>query len=311
MGIHIQRDDYRIITNVPDSTPTFAGQIMIKPGTNQFYLAKGTAGIGDWSGIVSKDNNQSLDITATEFNFNNGIVKAPLGFRANRDIQLAQDSVLLPDGGGQMTSCDILRLRNSILAAANEEFHFITNNGARTNIYAGVGTFTNLIARDNIASRGRISGMGNIGLERSSVYIPANTATSEIDNLRLGNVILAGGSSAHFITNAGQSAEVNAKKFNVQAIFYNNTKTVEANTQNVFDIIDNINVVQTDEGLVAVPKKTKKKVDNHCITRSIDSSKQEVITMKLDETIAVLIKSVQELKKENEELKAKVDKYHP
>ena len=150
---------------------------------------------------------------------------------------------------------------------------------------------------------GTIKGSNYITLQNSSIYLGYDGTSSYCDNLRLGWGLWVNKNSAFYAINTAGSPV---------PIYSSNVKTSysvdEAETVSdisVLDYIDNVNVVNTSEGLRLATDINMYSSDiNNVVTASVDE-KTNKINMSLDynTVIATMWKAIQELKQENDTLK--------
>lgn len=190
----------------------------------------------------------------------------------------------------------------------------IENNGSARfsgtvagNDFAGGNNTWTLEANGNatfndMRANGIIYGMNNIALARGTIYLPQGGGNVVADYLRIGGgfMVSADSGNFHFLTRDGVSSNIYCGNvINTYALSSNITKA----TKSVFDTIDAINVVDTDDGL-RLSKATKDIVDSKVISASIinEETQEEGINIDTVGAISTLWKAIQELKQENEEL---------
>ena len=155
----------------------------------------------------------------------------------------------------------------------------------------------------NCRFNGSISGQNNIQLTNGNIYLPQGGGNHISDYLRLGDVIMAGLNSFHFITKSGEKATLYANNLNTMySLSENDISTTNVN--DVFDIINSVNVIETSNGLRIVDKPTKEIINNNCINVSInEKTKEKDINISVIDTLTVFWKAIQELKEENDYIK--------
>lgn len=155
---------------------------------------------------------------------------------------------------------------------------------------------------NDMRANGIIYGINNIALARGTIYLPQGGGNVVADYLRIGGgfMVSADSGNFHFLTMSGVKSNIYCGNvINTYALSSNITKA----TKSVFDTINAINVVDTDDGL-RLSKATKDIVDSKVISTSIinEETQEEGINIDTVGAISTLWKAIQELKQENEEL---------
>ena len=158
----------------------------------------------------------------------------------------------------------------------------------------------------NCKFNGSISGKNNIQLTNGSIYLPQGGGNHVTDYLRLGEVIMAGLNSFHFITKSGERATLYANNLNTTySISENSVSTTNVN--DIFDVINSVNIIETENGLRIVDKQTKECINNNCINISINKkTKEKDISISVIDTLTIFWKAIQELKYENNYIKNQI-----
>lgn len=182
--------------------------------------------------------------------------------KGKNNILLNNDSILLPNFTSNIIT-DYLKMGTTTLAGTDTgAFHFI-KDGAATNI--------------SIAN-------GNISLAHN------NNQDTLCDYIRLGNAIIAAPNSGSVHI---QKADASRTDLYVGNVFntYSLNKTTRC-TRSVFEDINKISVVETEEGL----KLSESNTENNDL-------KENEVSIDLNLAIATLWKATQELNQEKQELK--------
>ena len=150
---------------------------------------------------------------------------------------------------------------------------------------------------------GAIKGSNYITLQNSSIYLGYDGTTSYCDSLRLGwGLWVNKGSAFYAINTAGNPVPIYSSNVKTS---YSVDEVETVSDISALDYIDNINVVNTSEGLRLITDVNMYSNNaNNVITASVDENTNK-INMSLDynTVIATMWKAIQELKQENDTLK--------
>lgn len=151
-----------------------------------------------------------------------------------------------------------------------------------------------------------IYGMNNIALARGTVYLPQGGGNNTTDYLRIGGGFMAGvdGGNFHFLNRNGGVARIYAGNVSTA---YSLEPVAKASNRSVFDEINSVNVVDTEEGLRLIDNPARLTSTNETpkavYTTYNEKTEQEEVNIDYTTAISTLWKAIQELKQENEELK--------
>lgn len=151
-----------------------------------------------------------------------------------------------------------------------------------------------------------IYGMNNIALARGTVYLPQGGGNNTTDYLRIGGGFMAGvdSGSFHFLNRNGGVARIYAGNVSTA---YSLEPIAKASNHSVFDEINSVNVVDTEEGLRLIDNPARLTSTNETpkavYTTYNEKTEQEEVNIDYTTAISTLWKAIQELKQENEELK--------
>ena len=151
-----------------------------------------------------------------------------------------------------------------------------------------------------------IYGMNNIALARGTIYLPQGGGNNTTDYLRIGGGFMAGVDSGnfHFLNRNGGVARIYAGNVSTS---YSLEPIAKASNRSVFDEINSVNVVDTEEGLRLIDNPARLTSTNETskavYTTYNEKTEQEEINIDYTTAISTLWKAIQELKQENEELK--------
>ena len=167
---------------------------------------------------------------------------------------------------------------------------------------SGACTVTNELNVRNKA----IYGMNNIALARGTVYLPQGGGNNTTDYLRIGGGFMAGVDSGnfHFLNRNGGVARIYAGNVSTS---YSLEPIAKASNRSVFDEINSVNVVDTEEGLRLIDNPARLTSTNETskavYTTYNEKTEQEEINIDYTTAISTLWKAVQELKSEVDSLK--------
>ena len=192
-----------------------------------------------------------------------------------------------------------------------------TNLDGNVHISGNLGIVGDLSVRNKA-----IYGMNNIALARGTVYLPQGGGNNTTDYLRIGGGFMAGVDSGnfHFLNRNGGVARIYAG--NVSTLYSLASVAQVANYENrsIFDEINSVNVVDTEEGLRLVDNHIRllneeediqeENVSKAVYTTYNEKTKQEEVNIDYTTAISTLWKAVQELKQENDELKEIIKDIH-
>lgn len=162
---------------------------------------------------------------------------------------------------------------------------------------------------------GIIRGKGDtLSLGRSKNLLPQGGGVQrECDYIRLGDMLMAGLSSMHFVTIDGNRGVVYAGNFNTS--YRSNINSRSAKKINgAFDIINSVDVIEDEEGYKLVNKEDDNSrnipIDNKCVRKISDDENvsEDETTIDMLSTISLLWKSNQELIEENNKLNERLSK---
>ena len=151
-----------------------------------------------------------------------------------------------------------------------------------------------------------IYGMNNIALARGTIYLPQGGGNNTTDYLRIGGGFMAGVDSGnfHFLNRNSGVARIYAGNVSTS---YSLEPIAKASNRSVFDEINSVNVVDTEEGLRLIDNPARLTSTNETskavYTTYNEKTEQEEINIDYTTAISTLWKAIQELKQENEELK--------
>ena len=246
----------------------------------------GTASIGKVStnGLnVYGNSSLSGDLYASGTTTVGGILNVRNGaIYGTNMIALSRSQLFVPNFSGYVTM-DYMRIGSGFMGCTDGGvFHFITNSANRS-VQIGSG---------------------------QSLYLPHSGRSVESEMLRLGAGIIGCPSSGsfHFLTATGSTTPLYAGIL-YSSSYYSLTEPMSIHEESVFDEINSIDVINTSKGL-SLQSKVTKAVDTDMeeqispIVTSYDEEKGEIKTsINFTSTIATMWKAIQELKKENEELR--------
>ena len=155
-----------------------------------------------------------------------------------------------------------------------------------------------------------IYGMNNIALARGSIYLPQGGGYNTTDYLRIGGGFMSGVDSGnfHFLTRNGSSARIYAGNVSTA---YSLEPVAKASNHSVFDEINSVNVVDTEEGLRLIDNPVRVTSTNETpkavYTTYNEKTEQEEVNIDYTTAISTLWKAVQELKSEVDSLKQEND----
>lgn len=140
-------------------------------------------------------------------------------------------------------------------------------------------------------------------MSRGSIYLPGANGYATSDQLAIGGGIMCPVDSGnfHFITKSASSATLYAK--NLTTTYSLRTVETRSNVK-ALDTISSVPVVTTDEGLrLDVPKNRTAVSDQVIEVVSNEETGQQEVKTDVNTTIATMWKAIQELQKENEQLR--------
>ena len=158
-----------------------------------------------------------------------------------------------------------------------------------------------------------IYGMNNIALARGTVYLPQGGGNNTTDYLRIGGGFMAGVDSGnfHFLNRNGGVARIYAGNISTA---YSLEPIAKVSNHSVFDEINSVNVVDTEEGLRLIDNPARLTSTNETpkavYTTYNEKTEQEEVNIDYTTAISTLWKAVQELKQENDELKEIIKDIH-
>lgn len=196
-------------------------------------------------------------------------------------LALARGVIYVPQDSLGSITADYIRFGDAVMLENSNHIYFVPRTGST---YPAV----------HFANR--------IVLARGSVYLPATNSPHVTDYLRIGGGFMCGVDSGnfHFITNGGARSAIYC---GTVSSTYSLDQATIVDDVSVFDEINSINVINTDEGYKAidVSRDTSK---SKVITISYnDKTEENEVSMDVTSSISMLIKAVQELKEENNYLK--------
>ena len=151
-----------------------------------------------------------------------------------------------------------------------------------------------------------IYGMNNIALARGSIYLPQGGGYNTTDYLRIGGGFMAGVDSGnfHFLNRNGGVARIYAGNVSTA---YSLEPIAKVSNHSVFDEINSVNVVDTEEGLRLIDNPVRVTSTNETskavYTTYNEKTEQEEVNIDYTTAISTLWKAVQELKSEVDSLK--------
>lgn len=157
-----------------------------------------------------------------------------------------------------------------------------------------------------------IYGMNNIALARGTVYLPQGGGNNTVDYLRMGGGFMATSDwgNFHFLTREGSVSNIFAGNVTSAYALASVARVANCENRSVFDEINSVNVIETEEGLRLVDnpvRLTSKDENTNSAVYTTYNEKTEQAEVSIDYTTAIstLWKAVQELKQEVEMLKNK------
>ena len=215
------------------------------------------------------------------------------------------------DGNLTSTTANVGRAMNAGSVVTNRIDVYGSSNLDGTAYISGACTIGSELNVRNKA----IYGMGNIALARGTIYLPQGGGNNTTDYLRIGGGFIAGVSSGnfHFLTSNGSASRLYASNVSTSyslASVASLPQTADYKEHSVFDEINSVNVIETEEGL--------RLLDNPVASASADSventskavyttynekTEQEEVNIDYTTAISTLWKAVQELKSEVDSLK--------
>ena len=183
-----------------------------------------------------------------------------------------------------------------------------TNLDGNVHISGNLGIVGDLSVRNKA-----IYGMNNIALARGTVYLPQGGGNNTTDYLRIGGGFMAGVDSGnfHFLTRDGGVARIYAGNVSTA---YSLEPIAKVSNHSVFDEINSVNVVDTEEGLRLIDNPVRVTSTNETpkavYTTYNEQTEQEEVNIDYTTAISTLWKAIQELKQENDELKEIIKDIH-
>lgn len=272
---------YNVRLTITDNLTSISKSVVIPASFITLDFKKGGKGIAIGK-ISETDNLLDVDVNS-KFRKDLNVDGAIFG---QNNIALTRALVNVPqDGVGNITS-DFIRFGNSVITDNNNHIYFVPYTGS---------------------TQPTVHFANKISLGRGTVYLPQGGGNTTTDFLRIGGGFMCGTDSNgfHFLTLGGSAAKLHASNIT-------STYSIEASTisvdESIFDEINSFNVVNTDEGL-RLMRMTKSIDNSKTVSISYDENiNKEKINIDHTSAISVLWKAVQELKKENEELKELIQK---
>ena len=182
---------------------------------------------------------------------------------------------------------------------------------------SGVGGIDAWVISENGDAKfnGIIRGKGDtLSIGRSKNLLPQGGGIQhECDYIRLGDMLMAGVSSMHFVTIDGNKGVVYAGNFNTSYRSSINTRPIRK-VKNAFDIINSVDVIEDEEGYKLVNKEDGNakniSIENKCVRNVSDDENvsEDETTVDMLSTISLLWKSNQELIEENNKLNERLSK---
>ncbi len=144
----------------------------------------------------------------------------------------------------------------------------------------------------------------SIALAIGTVYLPQGGGNNSTEHARFGAGIMACPSSGtfHFLTASGNATRIYASNVSTS---YSLESIMKISETSALDQIDSVSVVNTSEGLRLTAPTTRMCSDESSVVTTTYNEKtnQEEVSVDYNSAISTLWKAIQELRKENEELK--------
>ena len=206
------------------------------------------------------------------------------------------------DGNLTSTTANVGRTMNAGSVVTNRIDVYGSSNLDGTAYISGACTIGSELNVKNKA----IYGMNNIALARGSIYLPQGGGNNTTDYLRIGGGFMAGVDSGnfHFLTRSGSSARIYASNVSTA---YSLEPIAKVSNHSVFDEINSVNVVDTEEGLRLIDNPVRVTSTNETskavYTTYNEKTEQAEVNIDYTTAISTLWKAVQELKSEVDSLK--------